>query len=83
MLALNIKPGDLLRKISPTPNRQKQAPRQAPRIFFHRMFFGGIFNIRHAKERHTRKKNIVQKIKNTKYLTDFQVTFYELRLEQE
>lgn len=29
------------------------------------------------------KQNIVQKIKNTKYLTDFQVTFYELRFEQE
>ena len=29
------------------------------------------------------KQNIVQKIKNTKYLTDFQVTFYELQFEQE
>lgn len=81
MLALNIKPGDLFRKISPTP-RQKQAPR----IFFHCMFFGSIFNIRHAKDTqktHKEKQNIVQKIKNTKYLTDFQVTFYELQFEQE
>ena len=63
VLALNIKPGDYLEK-----SRQRRIGKSRRPGFFHRMFFGSIFDIRHAKERLRRKnKTSFRKLKTPNF----------------